>query len=91
VGLVVAYNLFFVIVAYFGLDPNIPVRSYDDKTVFTVFALGILTLTISLYLFSALSASIYYGFKLRKGHINKDEYINIIFRGLYPSRWQKHL
>jgi hypothetical protein len=91
VGLIVAYNLFFVIGAYFGLDPNVPIRSYDDKMVFTVFALGLLTLSISLYLFSALSASIYYGFKFSKGHINKDEYINIVFKGLYPSRWQKLL
>ena len=91
VGLIVAYNLFFVIVSYFGLDPNVPVRSYDDKTVFTVFALGIFTLSISLYLFVVLFASIYYGFKLRKGHINKDEYISIVFKGLYPNRWQKLL
>ena len=90
-GLPVAYYLFFVIAALFGIDSDVPLRSYDSVLVMTVFALCFFTLLFSLYIFTLLSGAVYFGIKLKKGHLNKQEFINIVFKGVYPQHWQKRL
>ena len=59
--------------------------------VFCVFALCFFTLLLSLYIFCVLSGAVYFGIKLKKGHLSKQEYINIVFKGVYPKHWQKGL
>jgi hypothetical protein len=90
-GFIFAYNLFFVIVTQFGIDPDALLRSYDNALVMIVFALCFLTLLFSLYIFCILSGAVYFGIKLKKGHLSKQEFINIVFKGVYPQRWQKGL
>jgi hypothetical protein len=85
-GFVVAYNLFFVIAAYFGIESDAPLRSYGHVLVITVFTLCFFTL-----LFCVLSGAVYFGIKLKKGHLSKQEFINIVLKGVYPQRWQKGL
>ena len=90
-GFIFAYNLFFVIATYFGIESDVPLRSYDNVLVITVFALCFFTLLFSLYVFCVLSGAVYFGIKLKKGHLSKQEFINIVFKGVYPQRWQKGL
>lgn len=90
-GFVVAYNLFFVIAAYFGIESDAPLRSYGHVLVITVFTLCFFTLLLSLYIFCVLSGAVYFGIKLKKGHLSKQEFINIVLKGVYPQRWQKGL
>jgi hypothetical protein len=89
VGFLVAYPFFFVIASSFGIESDIPIRSYDGVTVLLMFTLCFLLLCVSLYSFCALFAFIFYGFKFKKGHINKQELVNIVFKGVYPQRWQR--
>ncbi|MBT0588187.1 hypothetical protein [Alteromonas oceanisediminis] len=91
VGFSAAYPLFFVIASSFGIESDIQIRSYDGGTVFAVFTLCFLILCLSLYAFCALFALIFYGIKFKKGHIDKQELINIVFKGIYPKRWQRGL
>jgi hypothetical protein len=90
-GFIVAYNLWFVIGALFDIDSTVPIRSYDSVLVMTVFALCLITLLFSLYIFCLLSGAVYFGIKLKKGHLSKQEFINIVFKGVYPKHWQKGL
>ncbi len=90
-GFIFAYNLFFVIATYFGIESDVPLRSYDSVLVISVFALCFFTLLLSLYIFCVLSGAVYFGIKLKKGHLSKQEYINIVFKGVYPKHWQKGL
>ncbi len=90
-GGVVSYNLWFMIAAWFGLDVNTPLRSYESSTIWTVFALCFLCLLLSLYIFCVLIGAMYYRTKLKNGHLNREEYKDIVFRGIYPKRWQKGL
>jgi hypothetical protein len=83
--------LFFVIASSFGIEANVPIRSYSGSIVLAAFALCILVLAVSLYIFCLLSGAVYYGFKLKKELISKGEFINIVFKGVYPVRWQKGL
>jgi hypothetical protein len=90
-GFIFAYNLFFVIATHFGIESDVPLRSYDNVLVITVFALCVFSLLFSLYVFCVLSGAVYFGIKLKKGHLSKQEFINIVFKGVYPQRWQKGL
>ena len=90
-GFAVAYPLFFFIASSFGIESDIPIRSYDGDTVLAVFTLCFLILSLSLYTFCALFAFIYYGIKCKKGYIDREELINIVFKGIYPKRWQRRL
>jgi hypothetical protein len=90
-GFIVAYKLWFVIAALFDIDSAVPIRSYDSVLVITVFALCLITLIFSLYIFCVLSGAVYFGIKLKKGHLSKQEFINIVFKGVYPQHWQKGL
>jgi hypothetical protein len=90
-GFIFAYNLFFVIATHFGIEPDGPLGSYDNILVITVFALCFFALLLSLYVFCVLSGAVYFGIKLKKGHLSKQEFINIVFKGVYPQRWQKGL
>jgi ABC-type antimicrobial peptide transport system permease subunit len=90
-GFLVAYPLFFIIASSFGIDSDIPIRSYDSGTVMVVFTICFLILCLSLYSFCALTAFIYYGIKCKKGHIDRQELNNIVFKGIYPKRWQRGL
>ena len=90
-GFAVAYNLWFEIGAYLGIESDVPLRLYEKSLVYTAFGLGFFVLLISLLLFCMLSAGIYYRFKLRKGYLTRDEYINIVFKGVYPQKWKKGL
>lgn len=91
VGFAVAYPLFFFITSSFVIESDIPIRSYDGGAVLIVFTLCILILCLSLYTFCALFAFTYYGNKCKKGDIEKEELINIVFKGIYPKRWQRRL
>ncbi|MCW8108979.1 hypothetical protein OPS25_10785 [Alteromonas ponticola] len=88
-GFVVAYPVFFAIAAFFGVDSNTPLRQYDTGTILLLFSLCIFTLALSLYFFCALSSFVYYGIKYKKKVISKNEFFNIVFKGLYPERWQR--
>lgn len=90
-GFIFAYNLFFVIATHFGIESDVPLRNYDSVLVISVFALCFFTLLVSLYIFCVLSGAVYFGIKLKKGHLSKQEYINIVFKGVYPKHWQKGL
>ncbi|AXR08421.1 hypothetical protein D0Y50_06675 [Salinimonas sediminis] len=90
-GFAVAYPLFFVIASSFGLESDIPIRSYDGYTVLVVFIFCFLILCLSLFTFCALFAFIYYGIKCKKGYIDREKLINIVFKGIYPKRWQRRL
>ncbi len=90
-GFAVAYPLFFIIISRFGIEPDIPLRNYDGGTVLLVFGLCFLLLCLSLYAFCALSAFIFFGIKFKQGHLSKQELINIVFKGIYPTRWQRGL
>ena len=90
-GFAVAYPLFFFIASSFGIESDIPIRSYDADTVLAVFTLCFLILCLSLYTFCALFAFIYYGIKCKKGYIDREELVNIVFKGIYPKRWQRGL
>jgi hypothetical protein len=90
-GCVAAYNLCFMIAGYFGIDSDVPLSSYDSVLVMTTFALCFITLLLSLYICCLLSAAVYFGIKLKKGHLSKQEFINIVFKGIYPQHWQKGL
>lgn len=48
-GFIFAYNLFFVIATHFGIESDVPLRSYDNVLVISVFALCFFTLLFSLY------------------------------------------
>ncbi len=91
VGFSVAYPLFFVIASSFGVQSDVPIRSYDGGTVLMMFTVCLLVLCFFLYVFCALFAFIFYGIKFKKGHIDKQELINIAFKGIYPKRWQRGL
>ena len=90
-GLSTAYPLFFIIASSFGIESDIPIRSYDVVTVSVMFTVCFLILCLSLYAFCALTAFIYYGIKCKKGHIDRQELNNIVFKGIYPKRWQRGL
>ncbi|WP_310736220.1 MULTISPECIES: hypothetical protein [unclassified Pseudoalteromonas] len=90
-GIIIAYNLFFVIASSLGIEADVPIRSYSGGLMSAAFALCILALAVSLYIFCLVSGAIYYGFKLKKELISKDEFMNIVFKGVYPTRWQKRL
>ena len=91
IGFSVAYPLFFAIASSFGIQSDVPIRSYDGGTVLMMFTVCLLVLCFSLYAFCALFAFIFYGMKFKKGHIDKQELINIAFKGIYPKRWQRGL
>ncbi len=90
-GIAAAYPLFFVVTSSFGIESDIPIRSYDGDTVLVLFTLCFLILCLSLYTFCALFACFYYGIKCKKGYIDRQELINIVFKGIYPKRWQRGL
>ncbi|MEJ2762399.1 hypothetical protein VV869_00125 [Photobacterium sp. MCCC 1A19761] len=90
-GSSLAYYLCSFIASYFGISADVPIRSYDGIVVLKMFSLCFLVLVLCLYVFCALSAFVYYGFKFKKGLINKQELINIVFKSLYPERWQNGL
>lgn len=80
VGFVLAGILHFGIVRSFGI--------FDAETGLLDFALFMVTVLICLYLAGALLAAIYYGRKLQRGHLSREEYINIAVKGIYPKHWQ---
>jgi hypothetical protein len=88
-GFIFAYNLFFAIATDFGIESDVPLRSYDNVLVMTVFALCFFTLLFSLYIFCLLTGAVYFGIKLKKGHLSKQEFINVVFKGIYPSVGKK--
>jgi fructose-specific phosphotransferase system IIC component len=84
-----AYLLVLNTVPLFGIDLGIPLNEYSDVLVYSVFAFGIAVLVTCLYLCCALSSALYFLPTLRNGGIKPEEYKDIVFKSLYPSRWQK--
>lgn len=74
---------------YFGIEFNAPLQNYDRIVVVSFFVCSIIVLILCLYVFCSISAFAYYGLKFKSGFISKDELLNIAFKGIYPTRWQK--
>lgn len=80
VGFILAAILHFAVVRSFGF--------YTAETGFLDFALFMVTVLICLYFAGAVLAAIYYRRNLQRGYLSRDEYIDIVIKGIYPKRWQ---
>jgi hypothetical protein len=90
-ALAAIYPIFSLVASVLDIDVNVPLRSYEGSTVLIAFGLCLLALVLTAYIFCALSAFVYYGFKFKNGLIDKQELFNIVFKGIYPKRWQRGL
>lgn len=90
-ALAAIYPVFFLVASALGIEASTPLSNYKQSTVLIALGFCFVALLLSTYIFCALSAFVYYGFKFKQGSIDKKELLNIVFRGIYPKRWQRGL
>ena len=89
IGGISAYLLFTSLVPSFGINLDTPIRQYDDVIIYSVFAFGFVLVFLCLYLSCSFCSAIYFYRMYRSSAISKNEYLDIVLKGLYPRRWQK--
>lgn len=85
----IAYYLCSFVFMAFEIESNVPLRQYDQVTVFACLTICLITISLCLYIGWVLSSTLFYGRKFRKGDITKAELTDITYKGHYPERWQK--
>jgi hypothetical protein len=89
VGGIIFYNLMFMIIGLLGIDPEMPIRQFDQTNVLFFALATLLGLAVCLYMFASTFTFAYFSLYLIKGSLNVGQVVKISFMCRYPDHWYR--